>query len=169
MATFLFQLQPGESILFQARPNRKWYSVAWKIFFGLIEIVILTLFVAILLITPIDGFLTRFLPPILSDLFSRLLCLGLIPLIAALWVAEDIATTLIAEFILTDKRLWIKGSPYTWTNSEIPLDDIASMNFRRDSIFIRKKSTRKIQVHTLSNGKSLVETFDQCMKKPPDK
>ncbi|HEX7541104.1 MAG TPA: hypothetical protein VF352_03155 [Anaerolineales bacterium] len=77
------------------------------------------------------------------------------------WVAEDVACTFISGFILTDQRIWIRGSPYAWSQSATPLEDIASLTYRRDAIFIRQKSTRKIQVHMFSDGKLFVKACEQ--------
>ena len=84
---------------------------------------------------------------------------------ALAWVVEDIATTFFGEFILTNQRIWIQGSPYVWSHIEIPLGDIASLIWRRDAIFLRQKSTRKVQVHMFSDGKLFVKAYEQLLGK----
>ena len=46
-----------------------------------------------------------------------------------------------------------------------PLDDIASLTWRRDAIFMKQKSTRKIQVHMFSEGKLFVKAYEQLVGK----
>jgi hypothetical protein len=161
MTALTFLQQPGETILYKTRPNRKWYAIAWKIIIGLAEILVTTFLFSALLQGVIERFLATILPSPTADLISRLICLGLVPLVVALWVVEDTASIFIAEYILTDRRLWIKGSPYTWSHIETPLDDISSMIFRRDAIFVRQKSSGKIQIHMLSDGKLFVKAFEK--------
>jgi hypothetical protein len=79
----------------------------------------------------------------------------------AAWVVEDVACVVIGEFILTNQRIWVRGSPYAWSQSATPLDEIASLTWRRDAIFIRHKSSRKIQVHMFSEGKLFVKAYEQ--------
>jgi hypothetical protein len=35
--------------------------------------------------------------------------------------------TFIGEFILTNQRIWVRGSPYAWSQSATPLEEIASL------------------------------------------
>jgi alpha-glucosidase (family GH31 glycosyl hydrolase) len=80
-------------------------------------------------------------------------------------VAEDIASTYLGEFILTDQRVWVRGSPYAWNQSDTMLEDIASMTWRRDAIFMRTKSIRGLQVHMFPEGKQIVKTYAQLTGK----
>jgi alpha-glucosidase (family GH31 glycosyl hydrolase) len=96
---------------------------------------------------------------------SKILYLGLVPLTGLAWVAEDLASTYLGEFILTDQRICVRGSPYAWSQSNTKLEDIASMIWRRDTIFIRKKSVRRLQVHVFSEGKQIVRTYEQLTGK----
>jgi hypothetical protein len=80
-------------------------------------------------------------------------------------VAEDLTCTFIGEFILTNQRIWVRGSPYAWSQSATPLEEIASLTWRRDAIFIKQKSTRKTQVHMISDGKLFVKAFEQFVGK----
>jgi hypothetical protein len=72
-----------------------------------------------------------------------------------------VASIFIGEFILTDQHFWVRGSPYAWSQSATALEDIASLTWRRDAIFIRQKSARKIQVHMYSDGKLFVKAYEQ--------
>jgi len=155
-----FQLQPDEAILFQTSPDRKWYAVAWKVVVGLVAILFFTFLVDILFKAPAQGFLDNYLPDQIALALSQLLCLGLVPLLIAVWVADDVARIFTSELVLTTRRLWVKGSPYSWSKpEETPLDNIKSMTFRKDAIFVRLASTRKVQVHMFSEGKQLVEAY----------
>jgi hypothetical protein len=89
------------------------------------------------------------------------------PLLGLAWVVEDLAKVFTGEFILTDRRIWIKGSPYAWSQGETPLDDIAAMAYRHDAVFVRQKSTRKLQVYMFPQGKSFVQAYEQLRGKPP--
>ena len=153
-----------QTILYHAMPNRKWYVSAWKIISGVVIVVILTLIVNSLLASLTDSALNSFLPAQFAGLLTKLLYLGIIPLGAASWVIEDIASTYFGEFILTDQRIWIRGSPYAWSQSDIPLEDISSLTWRRDAVFIRQKSTRKIQVLIFPEGKLFVQAYKNYRK-----
>jgi hypothetical protein len=156
-----FQIQSGESILYRATSNSKWYVLAWKIGSGLVGIVILTLLLFSLLANPTVSVLTHFLPLRVATILSNTLFLILIPLVAASWVMNDIACTFVGEFVLTDQRIWVRGSPYAWSYRSTPLEDIASLTWRRDAIFLKQNSSRKIQVHMFSDGKLFVKAYDQ--------
>ncbi|HEY5270627.1 MAG TPA: hypothetical protein VII97_09845 [Anaerolineales bacterium] len=153
METVEFQPQPAESILYRNTPNRKWYVIAWKIGSGIMGITILTFIIFALFAGPTEGAFISFLPAWAASLLTKSLYLGLFLLATAAWVAEDVACTFIGEFILTNQRIWVRGSPYAWSQSATPLEDIASLTWRGDAIFIRQKSTQKIQVHMFSDGK----------------
>jgi hypothetical protein len=161
MSIVEFQPQPGESILYHTTPNRKWYVIAWKISSGVVGITILTFIIYGLLAGPTEAAFISFLPAWAASLVSRSLYLGLIPLAAVAWVAEEVACTFIGEFILTDQRIWVRGSPYAWSQNATPLEDIASLSWRRDAIFMKQKSTRKMQVHIFSDGKLFVKAYEQ--------
>ncbi|MDP2993919.1 MAG: hypothetical protein Q8N46_02225 [Anaerolineales bacterium] len=161
MSIVEFQPQPGESILYRTTPNRKWYVIAWKIGSSVVGITILTFIIFTLLKGPTEAAFISFLPAWAASLLIKSLYLGLFPLAAAAWVAEDVACTFIGEFILTDQRIWVRGSPYAWSQSVTPLEDIVSLTWRRDAIFIKQKSNRKIQVHMISDGKLFVKAYEQ--------
>lgn len=165
MSIVEFQPQPGEIILFHTTPNRKWYVIAWKIGIGVVGIVILTFIIFSLLTGSTEGLFISFLPAWAASLLIKFIYLVLFPLAAATWVAEDVASTFIGEFILTDQRIWVRGSPYAWRQSAIPLEDIASLTWRRDAIFIRQKSSRKVQVHMFSDGKLFVKAYEKFADK----
>jgi hypothetical protein len=166
MSIVEFQPHPGESILYQTTPNRKWYVIAWKISTGVVGITILTFLIKTLFAGPTADVFSSFLPAWATSLLTNSLYLGLFPLAEAVWVAEDVACTFIGEFILTDQRIWVRGSPYAWSQSTIPLEDIDSLTWRREAIFIRQKSKRKIQVHMFSDGKLFIKAYQQFIGKP---
>jgi hypothetical protein len=168
MPMIQFVEKPGEKILYRNTPNRKWYVLTWKIISGSGGITIITIVVYSLLASKTGNAVNSFLPAWIASLIIKLIFLGLIPLAGIAWVIEDIACVFIGEFILTDQRMWIRGSPYAWSQSEIPLEEILSMTWRRDAIFIRKKSTRKMLVHMFSNGRSFVQTYQQFVGKTND-
>jgi hypothetical protein len=114
-----------------------------------------------LLAGPTEGAFISFLPAWAASLLTKVIVLGLIPLATAAWLAEDVACQLIGEYILTDQRIWLRSSPYVWSRCAIPLEDIDSLAWRRDAIFIRLRSTRKIQVLMISDGKLHVKAYEQ--------
>jgi len=156
-----FEARSGETVLCQTRPNRKWYAVAWKIVSGLVGISLLTFVGFILFFEPVRGLLAGILPAEAAAVSAQLLCLGIVPVLISAWAAEDVARTYTGEFILTDQRLWVRGSPYAWSQSEIPLEDIASMIYRREAVFLRQKSSRKLQVHMFSGAKAFVKAYEK--------
>jgi hypothetical protein len=156
-----FQPQPGETILYRATSNSKWYVLAWKIGSGLLGIIIFTLLLFSLLAIPTVSALTHFLPIRAATMLSNTLYLFLIPLAASSWVFNEVACTIVGEFVLTDQRIWVRGSPYAWSFGSTPLEDIASLTWRRDAIFLKQNSSRKIQVHMFSEGKLFVKAYDQ--------
>jgi hypothetical protein len=165
MAIKEFQSQPGEMILYRTTRNHKWYIIAWKIVSGLIGFVILTIVLFSMLAGSTESAFTTFLPAWAAGLLTKFLFLGLVPLASTAWVVEDLANTIIGEFILTDQRIWMRGSPYVWSQISTPLEDISSLTWHRDAIFIKQKSTRKLQVHMFSEGKLFVEAYQQLVGK----
>jgi hypothetical protein len=166
MSIVLFQLQPGESILYRTTPSRKWYVIVWKIGIGITGIILFSFLIFALLADPTQGAIKSFLPAWAASLLVNFLYLVLVPLIATAWVANEVACIFIGEFILTDQRIWVRGSPYAWSQSSTPLDDISSLTWRRDAVFIKQKSTRKFQVHMFSEGKLFVKAYEQYSGKP---
>jgi hypothetical protein len=161
-----FLPQPEEKILYRTIPNRKWYVYIWKIISGVVGIAIMTFIIFSLLAAPTEKTLASFLPTGVARTMTDILYLGLLPLIAIAWVAEEAFSTFIGEFILTDQRIWTRGSPYFWSQNETPLNDIASLTWRRDAIFLKQKSTRKVQVHMFSEGKLFVKAYEQLIGMP---
>jgi hypothetical protein len=161
MALDEFVQQTGEKILYRSRPNHAWYLIAGKILIGLVEITALTVILDVMLSGGTRTFLAGHIPDSLANVLVIILFLGLVPLLSTAWVAEDIVRVYVNEYILTDRRLWVKGSPYAWSQGEILLEDIASMTFRRDAVFVRQKSNRKVQVHLISDGKLFVKAYEQ--------
>lgn len=159
MAYTEFESQLNETILYHAMPNRKWYVIGWKIISGAVIVIILTLIINSLLASLTDSALNYFLPAQYAELLTKFLYLGVIPLGAASWILEDIACTYFGEFILTEQRIWIRSSPYAWSQSDIQLEDISSITWRRDAVFIRLKSNHKIQVLTFPEGKLFVQAY----------
>ena len=161
MEIIQFQPRSGESILFRTVPNNTWYIIAWKIGSGIIGITLITFILFSMFGTPTEGAFSSFLPNLAASLLSKILYLGLVPLAGVAWVAEGIASTFTGEFILTDQRIWVRGSPYAWSQSDITLEDILTMTWRRDAVFIRQKSSRKIQVHMFPESKKFVKAYEQ--------
>jgi hypothetical protein len=106
--------------------------------------------------------LARFLPAGLADELSRIIFQGIVPLLLTAWFVEDTAIIFTSELILTDQRVWTKGSPYAWILAhETPLTEVKSMSARRGAIYILLKSTKKVQVHVFPDGKNIVEALVQ--------
>jgi hypothetical protein len=160
-----FELQSGETVLYQTIGHRSWYAIGWKVIGGLITIVLLTVISWFIFSEPATGLLLNILPTAAVSVLTQILCLGLVPLLIAAWVTEDVARTIVGRYVLTDKRLWVRGSPYAWNSTETPLDDIDSLTFRRDAVFIRRKSDRKIIVHMLPDGKLLAKVYKDFLAK----
>jgi hypothetical protein len=160
-----FDVQAGENIYYRAIPNRKWYVITWKIISGVTVIIIFTFIINSLLAGLTESALNHYLGAVFSGLLTKFLFLGVIPLGAATWVIEDLVCVYIGEFILTDQRIWTRGSPYAWSSGDIPLDDISSLVWRRDAIFIRLKSSHKIQVHMFSEGKLFAKAYQDFVQK----
>jgi hypothetical protein len=157
-----FQLIPDESILYRSSPARMWYSLVWRIGLELIEVVIFMLFSFTALTGIASSLLASFIPADVAELLSRLIFQGIAPILVTVWFAEDTARIFTSELILTDQRLWTKGYPYAWTKErETSINDIKSMSSRRDALFIHLRSTRKTQVHVLTDSKQIVKAFTQ--------
>jgi len=165
MPTKEFKPLMGESTLFRTTPNRKWFAIAWNITSGVLGIAIVTFLLFSFLANPTENLLSSFLPVAVAKLITKFLFLGLIPLAGIAWVVEDTMCTFIGEAILTNQRIWMHGSPYAWSQSSIPLEDISSLTSRRDAIFIKQKSTRKILVQMVSDSKTFVQTYRQFIGK----
>jgi hypothetical protein len=163
MAIRKFQPLPGESILFHTTPNRKWYVITWKIGSGVLGIIILSFILFSVFAGSTQRAFSPFLPPWAASLLTNSLYLALLPLLLTAWVVEDVAGTFIGDLILTNQRIWVVGSPYAWNQNEIPLEDVASLTWRRDALFLKLKSSRKIQVHMFPDGKHLVQAYQQSL------
>jgi hypothetical protein len=160
-----FQLNPDETILYRSEPVRTWYSLAWRIGLELFEIVILLLFSWTALTNLSTGILGSFLPAGVADVISRIIFQGVGSLLLIAWIAEDTARIFTSELILTNQRIWTKGSPFAWTPArETLLNDIKDMSARRDALFIHLKSTRKTQVHMLADGKQIAKAYERFTK-----
>lgn len=159
-----FVPDPGEKILFRTTQNTKWYLLATKTVTSILSLGVLLFVGYSFLAEPAERVLTSFLPVATSRGVINLVFLGLLPLIALAWVVQDLAASCIAEIILTDQRLWVKGSPYYWSQNQIVSKDITYMTWRRDAVFIRQKTSRRMQVHMFPQGKMLVEAYNQFIK-----
>jgi len=160
-----FQIHPGETILLRITPNNQWYILTWKIGSGLAGIALLAFIVFFLLGDPTRSAALSFLPAWLASQVTKIIYLGLVPLAGLAWVAAEIASIYLGEFILTDRRIWVRGSPYAWSQSDTMLEDIDSMTWRRDALFIRRKSARGLQVHMFPGGKQAVKIYEQLTGK----
>ncbi len=112
MAHLKFEIHPSETILFQATPSKKWYSIIWKIFSGVAIVIILT-FVLYSLLAGLTGrVLNSFLPTLYSGFITKGLFLGVIPLVIIAWAIEDVVCSVIGELILNLTRFFrhkVKG------------------------------------------------------------
>jgi hypothetical protein len=160
-----FMPRPEEEILYRTTPNRKWYVYAWKIISGILGITVLIFIIYSLFAGPTERVVSSILPPGAARVLVNIFYLGLLPLAALAWVLEEAVSTYIGEFILSNQRIWVHGSPYYWSQTETPLSDIASLTWRRDAMFLKQKSARKIQVHMFSEGKQFVKAYEQFMEK----
>ncbi len=161
-----FQLNPSESILYRSQPSRQWYKLAGRIGVEILEVAIF-IFLSYITLTSVGTFiLGTFLPAGLADGLSRVIFQGIVPILILAWFAEDTARIFTSELILTSQRIWTKGSPYAWTSErETPLADIQSLVARREAVFMRLKSTRKVQVLMFPHGKQIVEAYTQFIQK----
>jgi len=159
-----FNQNMDETILYHSKPIRKWYTVAWRIGLGILEVIIFILFSFTTFTILAKLLLDTFLPVEAADVLSRVLFQGIAPLLLIAWFVEDTARFFTCELILTDQRIWTKGIPYAWTpGREIPLSDILSIIPRRDALFVRRKSTRKTQVFMIPDGKLIAEIHQKHM------
>jgi hypothetical protein len=157
-----FNQKPDETILYRSQPYRKWYDFAWRLGLTLFEVAIFILFSVTAFMSLAGALLSKFLSPEMAAMISGIIFKDAAPVLIIAWFAEDTARTFISELVLTNQRLWTKGSPYAWTRSwETPLDNIRSMTYRRDALFVRLKSTRRTLVHMLADSKHVVEAFTQ--------
>ncbi len=157
-----FQLHPDESILYRSDHPQKWYSLVWRIGLELIEVVIFILFSFFALTVLATSLLASFLPADVAELLSQIIFQDITPILVMAWFAEDTARIFTSELILTDQRIWTRGYPYAWTKErETSMNDIKSMSSRRDALFIHLRSTRKTQVHVLTDSKQIVKAFTQ--------
>lgn len=155
-----FKQNPDEAILYQSQPITKWYQLVWKIVVSIFEVAIFILFSVTAFTSLFRALLGTFLPQNIADVTSRILFQAIAPVFLTVWFAEDTASTFIHRVVLTTKRIWIKGSPYSWTPGHaIPLDAIKSMYARRGALFIRLHETKKLQVHSISDGDLVVQAF----------
>jgi hypothetical protein len=167
MTPSTFELQPGEKVLYQTHPNRKWYALVWKILVSVLEVSLVSFVLAALLEQGAAGFFSRFLPVNVATVLAQIIFLGLIPVFVLLWAAEDFATLLSADYVLTDRRIWVKGAPYAWSRGEIPIADVGAMTARRDAVFVNTKSDRKLHVLMISDCKLFVKAYNQFLGKEP--
>jgi hypothetical protein len=165
MASSPFKLQTGETILYQTQPLRTWYALVWRILSNLLGTALLVLLLYVFLSGPTAALLGKALPANLATLVSQSLFLGGVPLLALAWVVEESFGAFRGMLVLTDRRMWVRGSPYAWSQGETPLEDIASLTYRREGIFVRRKSTRKIQVHMVPEGKLVVKAYTDYIGK----
>ena len=161
-----FQLNPDESILFRSRPSRQWFTLAGRIGIEILEVVIFTL-VSFISFTNIGKtILATFLPTDLADGLSGVIFQGIVPILIIAWFAEDTARIFTSELILTSQRIWTRGSPYAWTSErETLLTDIQSLATRREAVFMRLKSTKKVQTLMFPHSKQIVDAYTQFIKK----
>jgi hypothetical protein len=155
---------PSENILFESAARTQVLRIAWRIFTGLLVILILVFVINTVLSGWLTQLLSTFLPEAISSLLADLILLGIVPAILLLWQVDDAASSILGRFILTNQRIWIRSSPHTWSFSEIPLDDIATMRCQRDAIFLRQKSIRKLQVHMFPEAKKFTAAYESFIK-----
>jgi hypothetical protein len=160
-----FEISAGEKVLYETLERRPWYSTAWKIAGDSITVVMLTVISWFLFSVWINGLLLNLLSPTLASILTKVICLGLLPLLVTAWAVEDVARIFTGKFVLTDQRLWVRGSPYAWNVTETQLHDIESLVFRRDALFIRLKSNRKLLVHMLPDRKLLAKVYKDSLEK----
>jgi hypothetical protein len=161
-----FNLNLNESILFRSQPSRQWYALAGRIGIEIMEVVIFIILSFVSLTSVGKFLLATFLPAGLADGLSRVIFQGVVPLLIIAWFAEDTARIFTSELILTSQRLWTRGSPYAWTSErETPLADIQSLAARREAVFMRLKSAKKVQVLMFPHGKQIVEAYTQFIQK----
>jgi hypothetical protein len=162
-----FTLNPDESILYRSGPaSKRWGFLVWKILGGLLAVGIFTLILIAASGGLVKDVLSSFLPDQIAVFLSQLFCLAIAPILIFAGFVEDVAQSMLCEVVLTEKRLWIKGSPYAWNpGRDIPLDDIHSLKYRRDAIFIRQISNQKLQVHNLPDSQLIAREYAGLIKK----
>jgi hypothetical protein len=161
-----FQLDLGESILYHSGSSRKWYDFAWRIGAEVFEVAIFMLFSFIALTSLTAAILATFLSTNLADVLSRIIFQGVVPLMIIAWFVEDTARIFTTELILTNHRLWTRGSPFAWSpGRDTLLSDVRSMSSRHDALFIHLRSSKKTQVHILTDGKEIVQVFSLFTEK----
>lgn len=158
-----FQPIPGENIHYRAEQAHDWYLIAWKIVVGLVGFTFLTFILFELLGAPAQHSLAAFLPGWVAEILTKFMFLGLLPAAGLAWIAEDVTSMFNGELILTDQRIWVRGSPYAWSQFETPLADITSVAWRRDAVFIRQKSTRKMHILIFGEGKYFVKAYNELL------
>lgn len=147
-----FEIHPGETILYRARHDHHWYLVAWKVLSGLIIVLVADLIVVGLVASWSD--------------WLRIPLIGAVLLFSLGYVAEDILRLFIGDYVLTDQRFWTRAAPYAWSpTQDIPLDEIDSLSYRRDAIFLHRKGQRKLQVYLFPDGKLLAQAYKQATGK----
>jgi hypothetical protein len=157
---------PDETILYHFKPSRKWYALAWRIGLEAFEVAVFIFFSYTAFTNLTGSLLATFLPENAAIIISRVIFQAIAPLLVIAWFTEDTARIFSSELILTDQRIWTKGSPYAWSQAqETPLSDVKSMASRRDALFIHLRSIRKVQVFVLPDGKQIVNIFKQCTGK----
>jgi hypothetical protein len=155
-----FKQNPDEAILYQSQPITKWYRIIWKIAVSFFEVAVFILFSVTAFTALSRSFFGLFLPGNIADVISRILFQAIAPVLLTAWFAEDTAGTFTSRVVLTTRRIWFKGSPYSWTpGHEIPMEAIKSMYARRDALFISLRETKKLQVHTIQDGDLVVQAF----------
>jgi hypothetical protein len=165
MADPLFQLNPGESILFRSQPSRKWYALVWKIGVGFFEVIVFIFFSFTAFTSITANLLARLLSPDIAVTLSQILFQGILPILVTAWFVEDTARIFTSEFVLTNQRIWTKGSPYAWISArETLLSDVKSITSRSEAVFIHLKSTKKVQVDMVPDGKLVIKAFEQLKK-----
>jgi hypothetical protein len=165
MAFIPFQPQTGETVLYHSHPRTKWYVIAGKILTGLVEIGFATIALEAILASPLKNLLTRIISAGAVGVLVNVVFWGLVPLLVTAFVVEEITGSFTREFILTDRRFWYKGAPFAWGQGEFPLEEVAAMTFRRDAVFVRRNSNRKIQVYVMPDGKLFVKAYEQFIGK----
>jgi hypothetical protein len=158
-----FRLQEGELEVYQSAPARVWLAVPWKLISGILTGAVITY----LLFTLLSSWMSRLIASVVSEsageLITTILLLGFVPLLAAGWVADDVASVFTSACILTNQRLWVHGSPHAWSHEEIPIEDIDALSFRKGALFIRRRSIRKIQVFMIPDARQLHAAYKRMI------
>lgn len=158
-----FSPQKDECVVYQLLPDQTWYLLAWKAIADLFVAAVLTAVAFAIFFSPLSNLLSTILPAQSAEFISLLISMVVIPLLLLTWAVEDIFRAYVGKLVLSDQRLWVRGTPYAWSFREIPIEDISSMYFRHNAIFIRRKSTRKILVHMDSDGEELIQAYQNLV------